>query len=79
MLDIKLVTTSSGDWQGLYIDDELVYDNHKITAEDALDFLQDRLPMAVDSSIEVDDDDLEKFKYELPSDFTMFRGILDED
>lgn len=75
MLDIKLVTTSSGDWQGLYINDELVCDNHKITAEDILDFLQNKIPMTVDSNFEVDDDDLENFGYQLPSDFAALKKI----
>ena len=77
MLDIKLVTTSSGDWQGLYIDDDLVYDNHRITAEDILDFLQDKLLIIANPSIEVDDDDLESFGYQLPNDFTSFEKILE--
>lgn len=76
MLDIKLVTTSSGDWQGLYIDGELVCDNHRITAGDILDFLQDNLLIVANPHIEVSDSHLESFGYQFPNYFETLEKTL---
>lgn len=65
MLDIKLLTNELGDWEGLYIDDELVIENHSISLEEAMLILKNKLPISY-KNIEVPEEQLEDWGYAYP-------------
>lgn len=41
MNKVKLIINYKDDWQILKIDDKVIYENHRISAREALDYLQD--------------------------------------
>jgi hypothetical protein len=41
-MNIKLVSWDNGEWEQLWIDGEMVYENHIVHAEDVLDELKKR-------------------------------------
>lgn len=45
--DFTFVTSESGDWKALYINDKLVVEGHEVTAKDVLDCIADILPNKV--------------------------------
>jgi hypothetical protein len=45
MLDVKLVSTRSGDWEGLYIDGRLVHEGHEVRLRDFFDCVKGSLPV----------------------------------
>lgn len=67
MLDIKIVTGESGDWMGLYIDDELAISGHNISIEDLLKSTENKLPINYDVGLEISNDDLERIGGTLPT------------
>ena len=67
MLKVSLVTNEFGDYEGLYIDDELVNEQHKIQAADAILYLAERFPISFEE-LELMEDELDILKWSLPSD-----------
>lgn len=45
--DFTFVTSESGDWKALYINDKLAVEGHEVTAKDVLDCIADILPNKV--------------------------------
>lgn len=39
IMDIKIVTSKEGDWQGLYLNDVLAEEGHKLSLTDVLDLI----------------------------------------
>lgn len=75
MLAITLVENEFGDWEGLYVDNELVVDGHKLSIKDVLYSLESR--GIVLEEIELEDDDLNELGYSLPTELSKIKEIID--
>ena len=74
MLDIKFVTNDMGDWEGLYIDDELILEAHSIEAIDVIKVLQNKFPITY-KHFEVSEEQIESWGYAYPQNITP-EGII---
>lgn len=42
MLKFHILKSESGDWEGIYLDGQLLVENHSVDAQDLLDALQEK-------------------------------------
>jgi len=68
MKSIRILKAQSGDWQGLYIDGELVMESHSLRLEDCIPLL---LSDADDFRVIVDtvDENLDRFGWGCPTEW----------
>lgn len=67
--DVKLVRDEEGDWEGLYVDEVLVRENHSLNVIDVLDDLVELKVLTSYDVVIVDEEDMERLGGNLPNDF----------
>lgn len=67
--NIRVVATEYGDWEGLYINGELVYENHSISIYDGLILLKEHGIIEDIGKAYLSEKNMEEFGGELPNSF----------
>ncbi|MEX0597808.1 MAG: hypothetical protein WD512_15050 [Candidatus Paceibacterota bacterium] len=77
MHKLTYVTTEEGDWEGIYVDDKLSQEGHRLSAEDYLDVVTTYNNFTNDyEHIGLSDDQMESLGFSLPDTLAEVKAVL---